>query len=496
MNVDTERRAARRAAALAQPNAQERSNGAVKFACPACVTEGHDHHEDNAVYFPDTDRWSCAWAHDTALGRAHWDAIGAILGVFQRNGHPGGATTSATTPPPSAPPAEAEPLRVPDVGLIGVGQQFADLYAAHLESPRAFFYFAFLTYLGAVIADKVTLDSELRPEPRLYTVLLGDSADTRKSTALRKVDEFFRALGTGYVPATLFGVGSAEGIAAELKEHASLLLHFDELKSFVDKARSEHSIALPLVATLFERSEYDNRTKDTRISIRGASLSLLAACTKDTYASIFDTKFLAIGFVNRLWLTAGHSTARIAVPRPLPERELQALATAVRSRLDAVDQAYTANGLRPVPYRLTSGALAIFRAWYDARGGSVFERRLDTYGHRLMLLLAVSAGRTVIDEDLVSRVIALLHYQLELRRECDPIDADNTIAALEERIRRVLARGALKGRDLKRKINYQRAGLWAWETAVGNLRKAGEVLHDPKADTFWLPTGDPETDSE
>jgi acetyl esterase/lipase len=110
----------------------------------------------------------------------------------------------------AARPAEAEPLRVPDIGLVGIARDFAETYAAHLESPRSFFYFGCLTYLGALIAGKVTLDSELRPEPRLYTVLLGESADTRKSTALRKVDEFFRALGAGYTPPVLFGVGSAE----------------------------------------------------------------------------------------------------------------------------------------------------------------------------------------------------------------------------------------------------------------------------------------------
>ncbi len=385
-------------------------------------------------------------------------------------------------------PAEAVALRVPEEGLIGVARDFATLYASALESPRSFFYFAFLTYLGAVIAHKVTLDSELRPEPRLYNVVLGDSADTRKSTALRKVDEFFRSLGAGYTPAVLFGVGSAEGIAAELKESPSLLLHFDELKSFVDKARSEHSIALPMVSTLFERAEYDNRTKDTRVSIRGASLSLLAACTRETYASIFDAKFLAIGFPNRLWLISDRSDARIPVPRPVPEPALEELRGAVRARLDEVDQAYVANGLRPVPYRLTSGAMATFRAWYEARTGSVFERRLDTYGHRLMLLLAVSAGRTIVDEDLVGRVVALLRYQLDLRRECDPVDADNTIAVLEERIRRALARGSLRGRDLKRRCSYHRTGLWAWQQAIDNLRKAGEIVHEAKPDLLWLTT--------
>src|SRR5262249_62189769 len=88
----------------------------------------------------------------------------------------------------------APSLEGPDPGLIGLGKEVADLYGASLESPRAFFYFAFLTYFGALISKKVTLDSELTFQPRLYTVLLSESASTRKSTALTKTHEFFRSL--------------------------------------------------------------------------------------------------------------------------------------------------------------------------------------------------------------------------------------------------------------------------------------------------------------
>jgi hypothetical protein len=336
--------------------------------------------------------------------------------------------------------------------MIGVGRAFATLYAQYLESPMAFFYFVFLTYFGALIAKKVTLETELRPEPRLYTVVIGESADTRKSTALRTVDTFFHSLGPPWEPSVLFGVGSAEGLAAEVKERPELILHYDEFKSFVDKAKNEHSVALPMVTTLFERGEYDNRTKSERVSVRGASLSLVAACTADTYATMFDQRFFAIGLLNRLWLVSDRSMSRIAVPQMIPERAVEGLRLAVKERLAALDTAYECNGLRPVAYRLTPAALDLFRAWYAKREGSIFERRLDTYAHRLMVLLAATTGKTVVDEETVAAVITLLRYQLHVRRECDPVDAENTIAALEEKVRRALARGAVKGRDLKRRI--------------------------------------------
>jgi hypothetical protein len=368
--------------------------------------------------------------------------------------------------------------------MIGLGRRFADLYSDYLESPLAFFYFAFLTYFGSLIAHKVTLDSELRPEPRLFVVFIGESADTRKSTALEKTGAFFRGLGPAAMPHELFGVGSAEGLAAELKECSELLLVQDELKAYVDKARHEGSVALPMVSTLFERNEYDNRLKDKKISVRGASLSLLSACTQETYASMFDHQFFAIGFLNRLWVVNDRASARIPVPRAIPLDALNRLRVAVVDRLAAIDSAYTTNGLRPVPYRVTPVALARFTAWYASRTGSIFEKRLDTYGHRLMVLLAATTGKPEIDEEVVAAVVALLRYQLDVRRELDPVDAENTIATLEEKVRRTLARGGLHARDLKRKLSYHRYGLWAWNSAITNLVTAGELHHDAKTDTY------------
>ena len=487
MAVNADNLADLRAAALRQPGAVERSIG-IKFPCPACRAEGCDEPGDNAILFNDG-RWGCAWAKDTDLGRKHWDTIGETLGVFQhRNGRPatpGVLTPSSPMPPPQA---AAQELRVPDQGMIGVARDFATLYSRYLESPAAFLYFVFLAYFGSLVAKKITMDSALRPEPRLYVVLIGESADTRKSTALRVADEFFRNLDAQWEPAVLFGVGSAEGLAAELKERPALILHHDEFKSFVDKAKNEHSVALPMVTTLFERGDYDNRTKTERVSVRDASLSLVAACTSDTYATMFDQRFFAIGLLNRLWLVSDRSTARIAIPKAIPGEELTPLRQWVKDLLAGIDRAYVANGCRAVQYRVTSGAHEMFRAWYETREGSIFERRLDTYAHRLMILLAATSGKDVVDEAIVTAVLALVRHQLDVRRECDPVDAENTIAATEEKIRRALTRGALKGRDLKRRIHVDRVGLWVWNTAVKNLVEAGDVARDAKADLYWLPS--------
>jgi hypothetical protein len=102
-----------------------------------------------------------------------------------------------------------------------------------------------------------------------------------------------------------------------------------------------------------------------------------------------------------------------------------------------------------------------------------------------MVLLAATSERTIVDATVAEAVIALLGYQLEVRRECDPVDAENSIAAMEEKIRRALTRGSMKRRELQRKLHYDRFGLWVWNTASANLIAAGEIQHDKTTDTLF-----------
>jgi hypothetical protein len=426
------------------------------------------------------------WDHRRGAQTYGARTIGLALDGWRRTA---AAAQAITVPPP--PPAPAPELQVPAAGVLGVGREFAELHARYLETPLSFFYFAFLTYFGALVTKLVTLASELRPEPRLYTVLLGESATTRKSTALRKADDFFQSLGADHAPSVLMGVGSAEGLAAHLKEHPQhgAVLHLDELKSFIDKARNEASVLLPAVSTLFERDEYENRTKTTHVSIRGASLALLAASTIDTYASIFDPRFFSLGFLNRLWLVADRSTTSVPIPASIPEASLRPLRQRVTTIHTRLRTEFRRNHHRPVGLPISPAADCMFRDWYGARQGSIFESRLDTYGHRLMVLLAASSEKAEVDVPVMTAVLALLDYQLSARRLCDPVNAENRIAAMEEKIRRQLSRGTLSDRELKRRVHSERDGLWVFSTATKNLLAAHELQRDPTT-TAWslIPT--------
>ena len=112
---------------------------------------------------------------------------------------------------------------------------------------------------------------------------------------------------------------------------------------------------------------------------------------------------------------------------------------------------------------------------------SVHARRLDTYSLRLAMLLALNNRKREIDLEAAQHATLLCDWQLAVRKIYDPIDADNAMAAMEQRIKRALLKfGPMRERDLKRKVSAGRSGLWIFDKAAGNLRSAGDVEYNSK----------------
>ena len=83
----------------------------------------------------------------------------------------------------------ASSLDFPTWVMSGIAGDFARIYGEHLEPPDHFFYMSYLTILGLYLSDRLFLNSQRKPPPRLYTILLGESGDTRKSTAMEETEQ-------------------------------------------------------------------------------------------------------------------------------------------------------------------------------------------------------------------------------------------------------------------------------------------------------------------
>jgi hypothetical protein len=369
----------------------------------------------------------------------------------------------------------AASLTFPETSLVGSVGLMADLLSRGTEVPREFYFAAGLTVLGHAVAGSLQLDIGFEVEPRLYTVLLGDSYAVKKSTALKRTLEFFEGIdfaSLGLQPMNiLYGVGSAEGLAIALRRNPRLLLAYDELRVFVDKSNVQNSALLPMVAALFDGHNWDNPTarRARSVSVRGARLALLGCCTTQTYADMWSNDAIAIGFPNRLFLVGGTKTRSVAWPAaPNPEEvaHLQALMSAQLLHL-------------PAALGIDSDAKEVWEAWYQGLQPTEHAKRLDTIGLRLLGLLAFTQDKTSVDLEVVVAVIDILDYELRLRELTDPIDADNRVARLEQAIRKVLGCNqgpTLRKRDLRRRTHADRYGLWAFDRALENLVRAGDIV--------------------
>ncbi len=177
-----------------------------------------------------------------------------------------------------------------------------------------------------------------------------------------------------------------------------------------------------------------------------AFLSMIACCTVDTWEKIWTSQFTAIGFTNRLFIVPGSAERRFSFPRIIPQSGKDELTNRLRNMVDSC------SSLRSL--RLSDSARQRFDSWYLGLPSSIHTKRLDTYAMRLMPLLAVNEGKTEVDLETVLKAIRLCNWQLQVRQIYDPIDSDNQMSQVEEKIRRALSNGPLTDRDLQRKINY------------------------------------------
>ena len=391
-------------------------------------------------------------------------------------------------------------LELPDICYLGILRDFCDLLEPFYEVPRAYWLFSLATIIGAAIAGKMTIESDLRVESRVYTVLLGQSGVVKKSTAIRRTLEFVE--GAGCLPPVSYGVGSAEGLAEQLSETKDLLLVCDEFRIIMSKARIEGSVLGPMLATLFESGNFENRTKGKSLRVRGARLSLLAACTSESYQLVWDPHSLAIGLNNRLLVVAEESNRAVPFVEKVPEEKERALQARLSKLFEELHRRcersvtlklfdgreHEINDTRPVGLRLTSEAQKVWAEWYTARPKDLYSVRLDTIGMRLALVYAFAQGNLEeVDARTMDAVCRLLDWQHRVRTLYDPIDAQGKVAQMEVAIRRQLAaRGPLTRRDLKRYTNAHRLGEWTFRTALENLLAAREVVYDKGTGCFGL----------
>lgn len=369
-------------------------------------------------------------------------------------------------------------IEFPAWTMSGVALDYASLFDRHMESPIVYFYMSFLTCLGSYFGDKVKLETEIDVQPRMYTTLLGATANPRKSTAIwsaiKEIKSVFNDLQDCH------GVNSAEGLQRVFTSKGrNLLLVLDEFKHFIGKASIKGSVLLEAVTSLFSKNRSEGHKGEKSIVIDDGYLSILSACTLATYERIWSPQFIDIGFPNRLFIVPASATKCIPLPRPVPDSAKDI----IREKLFKIKARIGTGIVIPMSFNSRS----VYDDWYGNMRKSIHNERIDEYAMRLMLLYAISEMRYEITDDIAQKVITICDWQRKMRILFDPIDADNHVATMEEKIRRRLSIRPHTDRELKQGTAAYRAGLRTYNWALKNLKNDFEIALD---NGFWSLTTD------
>lgn len=363
----------------------------------------------------------------------------------------------------------------PSEVISGMAGDFSAVFAEGMETPRHFFYMAYLAFLGMEISGKVRLNTRLNDQPRGFFLMLGESGTARKSTSIGMTKRFFEEtlhVSDNQEVQLLEGLGSAEGFMEFTPKGSRVMLYFDEFASFVQKCRIQGATLLQCVTTLWGENSYQNMTKGRNIKLENVKLTMLAASTIDTLNNVWGPAFTSIGFNNRLFLIPGRPTKCVAIPPPIESKKMDMLKSDLKREMAVVGEGTTLH--------IADDAFKLYDNWYTQLRDkkSIHATRLDAYALRFMILITVNDRKNIVDIDTVRKVIRIMNWQLIVREQLDPIDADNGIAKLEEACRRVLrsaGKNGLLASQLKTKVNASRVGIQQFGWAIVNLLKDGDI---------------------
>ena len=166
----------------------------------------------------------------------------------------------------------------------------------------------FLACLGSLISGHVHINSEQKIDPRLYTLILGKSGSSRKSTTIDKTEEFFNE--SLEVFNVCKGVNSAEGMMGYIgdkrkelsispKSPINILLSLDEFKALTAKMKIEGSVLLTAINTFYEGNSYESHTKKSHFRSDNTHLFCLERLQL-IHTIYVDSEMMSIGLTNRI----------------------------------------------------------------------------------------------------------------------------------------------------------------------------------------------------
>jgi hypothetical protein len=194
---------------------------------------------------------------------------------------------------------------------------------------------------------------------------------------------------------------------------------------------------LPILSTLADGNEYENKLARETIRYENVHLSWIAICPTDAFENSWRSSFSDIGLDNRLFLVPGLG-AKEGIPEALDFDP--SISEQIAEIYDWVTCPNAQDPTMPDGRRIiniSAEAKGIHDNWVKYHLLDIEQAsRIDTYAIRFYLLFACSKKSYVVTPDIVQKTIELMNWQLAVRKYLQPVETKNNVALFELKIRK------------------------------------------------------------
>ena len=390
---------------------------------------------------------------------------------------PGPSPSIEIAAPIPSPPRIEDLPPFPSGAWVGLLDDYRYLVGPSTEAPDSFHYAILVASLGACLGRSFFLRIPHPLYMNFYFLLVGQTGETRKSTALQYGQSIWRSLNENIrLSAT---PASAEGVYQILSEEEGtrLILDIDELRILLANAQRPGTLnLLAQLNTLYEPREETTIPSRKPIHVKAPFLTIIAATTPEWLDRGLEREVLFGGFLNRFIVLSGEPKPPNPDPRPPKDEPWSEFIQRIQYWKDSLPSS-------PIEITRSLEAKERYKDWYIPwkEGRTQVQEtilpltaRMDSHVYKLAAFYSLLRGRTELSSDDIERAILVVEHS----RECTTrIFGHLTLprqSRLEQRVLEILAHGPRTRRVLKQRVGsiYSRE---EFNRAIKALTDSGEI---------------------
>ena len=379
----------------------------------------------------------------------------------------------------------------PEQAWRGIFATYRQAQTGTTEAPEQYHFGVFKTAAGIVVGRTAYVWGGRKLFPDFYTVLIGPTTQSRKSTAasrgtslLSDIDETGNVVGADPLALILRGLSTPAGLLAQLKgqnaddeglsqieydramsispcEGYRSIIVINEFASLLRQAKKEQgSGIIQLLVDAYDcLGELHNPTKIDPHVAKNAVVSMICLSTRAWLEETLELADVYGGYVCRNLFYEWTETN----PIPSPHKPNTSLLNEVTMRLRSIRKAYEDRGKQQLEYQFSFDAQLILEKWYKERWYKDYPsevikaaiQRIDENVRKLALLYAVlenDADSLTIHADQLQAAIAVGEYWEAVATQLFSKFGFSKTARMEAYVVELLANQNYTKRELQQRI--------------------------------------------